>query len=135
MAWLKSFLQILAGMIIRSTDDVQPIHDRAEKLTKWWLDIVPKALLAAGLVVAATKADSPALSLLAAVTTAAFFTYAMVPINRYELRLPEGVASAKTTKLLSTIWTFCVTIALTLWMMQAFGGLVSLLPALKEAVR
>jgi hypothetical protein len=120
--------------IVRSSADLQPIHDRFETVSKWWLDLVPKTLMCAGLVYAASKAGSFALTLLAATTTGALCNYSMIYFNRHEIRFKGNAVSPPVSNILGWFMTTSVTILLLIWFFQAFVAVVGLIPSIKGAI-
>jgi hypothetical protein len=131
--WWKAYLGVLGATIVRTPENVQPIHDKVGRIAKWWLDVVPKVLLAAGLSVAARNSDSMALALFAAVTTGALFAWLLGGTNRYQIQLAPGVASPRVTKVASVVFTLLITVSIGIWAAKAFEAIVGLFPALKAA--
>ena len=130
--WWKSYFQILRGQIVRTPEEVQPIHDWFRAITKWWLDLVRNVIITAGLVSLAAKSDSTVLQLFSAVTLGALVCFTLVETNSYEFKLADGVLSPAWTKAFSRVLTLLITLCLTYWVVRAFLAIMSALPSLSR---
>jgi hypothetical protein len=126
--WFVNDYKALAGLIVRTSDEVQPIHDWFKAASKWWLDLVRNILVACGLLAIAIKSESKVLWLFSGVTLVALVCFIMVEANRYEIRLPDGVTSPKITRAASQVFTLLVTLWLSSWILRAILTLVDTLP-------
>jgi membrane protein CcdC involved in cytochrome C biogenesis len=125
----------LGWSIAKTSEETRPIHDRFEAISKWWLDVLPKVLMCAGLVYAAAKSESAALKLLAALTTGALFNYILMFFNRREIRYHHKALSPRVSFWLGIFMTLSVSLVLLWWLIQAFGALVELMPSIKKVVQ
>jgi hypothetical protein len=126
--WWKNYLRILGGSIVRSPESVQPIHDGWKAFCKWWLELVRNILVTGGLISLASKANSPVLTVFAALTMGALVCYTLVETNRYEIKLADGVMPPAWTKALSMIFTIAITLSLTTWVVRALLAIMAALP-------